>query len=55
MTFVVKSTSSTDFDDWVAQVKQSPLQLTESIYNELAKPSLNQSYYTLFLRGKRFI
>jgi cytochrome o ubiquinol oxidase subunit 2 len=41
MTFIVKSISPSDFVDWVAQVKQSPLQLTDSIYDELAKPSLN--------------
>lgn len=41
MTFVAKSTSPSDFDDWVAGVKQSPLQLTDDIYNELVKPSLN--------------
>ena len=29
MTFVAKSTSQSDFDDWVAEVKQSPLQLTD--------------------------
>lgn len=41
MTFVAKSTTLSDFDDWVAQVKQSPLQLTDPIYNELVKPSQN--------------
>jgi cytochrome o ubiquinol oxidase subunit II len=41
MTFVVKSTSQSDFDDWVAYVKQSPLQLTDLIYNELVKRSKN--------------
>ncbi|MBS0653034.1 MAG: COX aromatic rich motif-containing protein [Verrucomicrobia bacterium] len=41
MTFAVKSTSQSDFDDWVAFVKQSPLQLTNSTYNEFAKPSEN--------------
>jgi len=40
MTFVAKSTSQLDFDDWINHVKQSPLQLTEGIYNELTKPSL---------------
>lgn len=39
MTFVAKSTSQADFDDWVAEVKQSPLQLTDRMYNELSKPS----------------
>lgn len=41
MTFIAKSTSQSDFDDWVAHVKQSSLQLTDLIYNELAKPSKN--------------
>ncbi|MBS0653064.1 MAG: COX aromatic rich motif-containing protein [Verrucomicrobia bacterium] len=41
MTFVAKSSSQTDFDDWIAEVKRSPLQLTAPIYNELAKPSEN--------------
>lgn len=39
MTFVAKSTSQLDFETWVTSVKQSPLQLTLGIYNELAKPS----------------
>lgn len=43
MTFIVKSTSQVDFDRWVADVQQSPLQLTHDIYHELAKPSINQS------------
>jgi cytochrome o ubiquinol oxidase subunit 2 len=41
MTFVAKSTSPSDFDDWVAHVKQSPMQLTEKVYNELVKFSKN--------------
>lgn len=41
MTFVIKSTSQSDFNAWVAIVKESPLQLTDPIYNELVKPSLN--------------
>jgi len=41
MTFVAKSTSPSDFDDWVAFAKQSPLELTESNYNELLKSSMN--------------
>jgi cytochrome o ubiquinol oxidase subunit 2 len=39
MTFIVKSTARSDFDAWVKHVKQSPLKLTESVYNELVKPS----------------
>lgn len=41
MTFIAKSTSLADFDDWVASVKQSPLQLANHMYNELVKPSKN--------------
>ncbi len=41
MTFVAKSTSQSDFDDWVEQVKQSPLQLTDATYSELAERSQN--------------
>lgn len=40
MTFVAKSSSQSDFDDWVATVKQSPLTLTGNLYDELAKPSI---------------
>lgn len=43
MTFSVKSTSSVDFEDWIAQVKKSPQKLTESIYNELVKHTVNKS------------
>ena len=39
MTFVAKSTSQSDFDTWVAEVKQSPARLTNNAYTELAKPS----------------
>lgn len=41
MTFVAKSTTQSDFNDWVAQVKHSPLQLSDKIYRELAKSSVN--------------
>lgn len=41
MTFVVKSTSQADFKEWIEQVKQSPLQLTDQAYQELVKPSSN--------------
>ncbi len=41
MTFIAKSTTQSDFDDWVKKVKQSPLRLTHNIYAEFAKPSLN--------------
>ena len=43
MTFVAKSTTESDFDDWVAYVKQSSLQLTDPTYSELAKPSIENS------------
>lgn len=41
MTFIAKSTSTSDFDNWVASVRQLPLQLTHSTYQTLAKPSQN--------------
>lgn len=40
MTFLAKSTSSSDFEAWVAEVKQSQLQLTYSVYEELVQPSV---------------
>lgn len=43
MTFIVKSTSPSDFEQWVAEVKQSPLQLTYRIYSELTRPSMNNA------------
>ena len=39
MTFVAKSSSSSDFEEWIASVKQSPLRLTAFTYDELMKPS----------------
>lgn len=39
MTFVAKATTRSDFDDWMEEVKQSPLRLDLSAYTELAKPS----------------
>lgn len=41
MTFVAKSCSPSDFDEWVTHVKQSPLQLTDSVYQELSSRSTN--------------
>ncbi len=41
MTFVAKSTSQADFEDWVVHVKQSSGQLTGPIYSELVIPSEN--------------
>ncbi|MBA3602821.1 MAG: COX aromatic rich motif-containing protein [Parachlamydiaceae bacterium] len=40
MTFVAKASSESDFEKWIASVKQSPLHLTDSSYTELVKPSL---------------
>lgn len=45
MTFPAKSTSQEDFDNWIKQVKQSPLQLTEERYKELVKPAVNKSIF----------
>lgn len=41
MTFVAKSTSQSDFDDWISYVKQLQIQLIDHTYNELIKPSKN--------------
>jgi cytochrome o ubiquinol oxidase subunit 2 len=41
MTFLAKSTSPDEFEDWVESVRQSPLQLTDPIYQELVKRSQN--------------
>lgn len=46
MTFAAESSSQIDFDAWIVQVKNSSDQLTEDIYNELAKPAVNKT--TLF-------
>lgn len=39
MTFIAQSTSLSDFEAWVAQVKQSPVQLTHATYQKLVPPS----------------
>ena len=39
MTFKAVAVTQSDFDAWVAQVKQSPLALTQSEYERLAEPS----------------
>ncbi len=39
MTFLAKSTSQSDFEDWIIAVKQSPLRLTDQVYNNLVAPS----------------
>lgn len=43
MTFKVESSSTTNFQNWVDQVKMSPHQLTENIYQELTQHSINKS------------
>lgn len=43
MTFSVKSTSSRDFENWIAEVKKSPQKLTKDVYNELTKHAINKS------------
>jgi len=49
MTFTAKSTSQTDFDQWVTSVRQGQHYLTQDEYAKLAKPSQNNApaYYTL--------
>ncbi len=43
MTFSVKSATAENFEDWVKQVKSSPLRLTDNIYDNLVKPTVNRS------------
>ena len=43
MTFSVTSTSSKDFEEWIAQVKKSSLHLTQNTYDDLVKPEVNKS------------
>lgn len=43
MTFSVKSTTTKDFEEWVAQVKRSPFHLTKDTYGDLIKPAVNKS------------
>jgi cytochrome o ubiquinol oxidase subunit 2 len=40
MRFTAKSTTTSDFQKWVAEVKKSPLSLTEEVYNKLREPSI---------------
>lgn len=42
MTFTAKSSSQTDFDNWVDEVKKSSNSLSVETYKHLAKPSENQ-------------
>lgn len=44
MTFKAISTTQKDFEEWVQQVKKSPLHLTEKAYNELVKPAINRDF-----------
>lgn len=41
MTFIARSTSSDEFEEWVESVKQSPLELTEFNYEQLVQRSQN--------------
>ncbi|MBI5798553.1 MAG: ubiquinol oxidase subunit II [Candidatus Yonathbacteria bacterium] len=41
MKFVAKASTQEEFDQWVAQVRQSPIALSQDEYNELAKKSRN--------------
>jgi cytochrome o ubiquinol oxidase subunit II len=41
MTFIAQSETESDFLSWIDEVKQSPIQLSESVYNELLPPSIN--------------
>ena len=41
MTFLAKSSSKSDFDSWVARVKESPDSLSLERYRALAQPSEN--------------
>jgi cytochrome o ubiquinol oxidase subunit 2 len=43
MTFAVKSSSTSDFEDWVAEVKKSPHHLSEKVYEGLVEPAVNRS------------
>jgi cytochrome o ubiquinol oxidase subunit 2 len=43
MTFPAQSSSQNDFENWVVEVKSSPLHLTEDVYKELAKPVVDKS------------
>lgn len=42
MTFEARASSLSDFEDWVASVKQSPQELTLPIYEQLTKPEINK-------------
>ncbi len=42
MTFVAKSCSQADFDEWIRSVKSSPLRLTRAEYKDLSRRSVNR-------------
>jgi cytochrome o ubiquinol oxidase subunit 2 len=41
MTFVAESCSDAEFETWVKSAKESPFKLTDAVYAELLKPSVN--------------
>jgi cytochrome o ubiquinol oxidase subunit II len=43
MTFLAKSTTSNDFEEWVAQVKKSATHLSPETYEDLIKPYVDNS------------
>lgn len=43
MTFLTKSMTQNDFEEWITQVKKSSQHLTEDTYRQLVKPSINKS------------
>lgn len=43
MTFAAKSSSLQDFENWVKEVRKSPLHLTKEVYQELVRPHVNRS------------
>lgn len=53
MTFDVKATSQKAFEEWVTEVKKSPLQLTEKDYKDLTSPKVNKSvlYFSEIEKG----
>lgn len=43
MTFTVKSSDQSDFEDWIKLVKNSPHHLTDDFYKDLVQPAVNKS------------
>jgi len=55
MTFVAKSTSESDFLNWVSWVKKSPLKLNSSTYDKLVLPSQNNPIaYSSYVENNLF-